>query len=203
MTACASHAQSLQRCSGVCLILCCCKAVQLNGLDIVLRTTLTILKHDAQVDLSACTPLCCCKAPPLHRLVEHPILNSSTFQPQTARCFYPPQRSSASSPDIFSNTSAVNKAAAESALAVRAAQRRPSTGKLKTLVAHPSPRPLCLQIASSTGTRAKARSSAACPQLSAASLYRCSPYKHWPYVIMFSAPFFETRKWRREITQQA
>jgi hypothetical protein len=35
------------------------------------------------------------------------------------------------SPHIFSNTSAVDEAVAESALAVRAAQRRPTTGKLK------------------------------------------------------------------------
>jgi hypothetical protein len=42
--------------------LCRCK-VQPHSLAIVLRNTLTVLEHEAQVVLSDCMPLCRCKAP--------------------------------------------------------------------------------------------------------------------------------------------
>ncbi len=42
------------------------KAVQSHSFGIVLRNTLALLKHDAQVDLSVCIPLISCKAVQSH-----------------------------------------------------------------------------------------------------------------------------------------
>jgi hypothetical protein len=44
------------------------EAVPSDGLCCVLRNTLALLKHVAQVELSACMPLCRCKAVESHSL---------------------------------------------------------------------------------------------------------------------------------------
>jgi hypothetical protein len=109
-----------------------------NSLRIVLCNTLTILKHEAQAALSGWMPLCCCKAPPSHSLGI--VLSNATscmvalsrhILPGAAARLSALPRKRKPSPDIFCNTSAGSEAAAESALAVRAARRRPATGKLK------------------------------------------------------------------------
>ena len=118
--------------------LCCCKAPPSNSLRIVLGNTSTFLTHDAQVALSVCIPLCCCKAPPstslrlvLGNTTSCSVALSNHKLPEAAARRSALPRKRKPSPHIFSNTSAVDEAAAESALAVRAAQRRPTTGKLK------------------------------------------------------------------------
>jgi hypothetical protein len=107
----------------------------------VLSNTITIAKHAPQVALSGCVPLCRCKSKPPHSLgivlrntltaTSRIVARSERKLPEAAarRSALPRERKP--SPDILSNTSAVDEAAAESALAVRAAQRRPATGKLK------------------------------------------------------------------------
>ena len=52
-----SRAQLRQRCSGVCIPLCCCKAEPSESLCVVPCNTSTIGKHDAQDELSVCFPL--------------------------------------------------------------------------------------------------------------------------------------------------
>jgi hypothetical protein len=180
-------------------------------LGIILSNTSTILKPVAQVVLSACIPLCRCKSPPSHSL-GIVLSNTNTYivapsnhkLPEAAARRSALPRKRKPSPDIFSNTSALDETAAESSLAVRAAQRRPATGILKrSLPILRHVRSADKQQAGQEGVRDACCSSAACSQLSAASLYRCSPYKHWPFSNRVSAAFFETRKWRREITQHA
>ena len=64
----ASKPQSLQGGGGVCLPLRGGEAVQSDGLCSVLRNTSAVLKHVAQVDLSACMPMCRCKTVESHGL---------------------------------------------------------------------------------------------------------------------------------------
>jgi hypothetical protein len=120
------------------LPLCRCKPVPSHSLRIVLRNTSTSLKHDARVELSVCMPLCRCKFEPSHSLgivlsnIPSCIVAHSHHKlPEAAARRSALPRKRKPSPDIFSNTSAFNEAAAESALAVRAAHRRPATVKLK------------------------------------------------------------------------
>ena len=121
-----------------CKPLCRCKWVPSHSLGIVLSNTLTKLNHKAQVALSACMPLCRCKSDPSHSLgivlsntKSCTVALSNHKLPEAAARRSALPRKRKPSPDIFSNTSAEDEAAAESALAVRAAQRRPTTGKLK------------------------------------------------------------------------
>ncbi len=105
------------------------EAVQSDGLCSVLRNTLTVLKHVAQADLSDCMPLLCCKAVESHSLgivlrnatTTMPVAHSNHKLPKAAarRSALPCKRKP--SRVIISNTFAPKVAAAECALAVRAA----------------------------------------------------------------------------------
>jgi hypothetical protein len=117
----------------VCMPLIRCKAVPSHSLSIVLRNIFTVVIHEAQVVLSACMPLIRCKAVPSHSLsivlrnAQSRIVAFSNHKlPKAAahRLALPSQRKP--SRYIFSNAPAVDIAATESALAVCAAQRRPS-----------------------------------------------------------------------------
>jgi hypothetical protein len=135
----ASNAQLLQGGGGVCMPLRGGEAVQSDGLCSVLRNTLALLKHDAQVVLSDCIPLCRCKAVESHSLgmvlrnaaITKLVAQSNYILPEAAarRLALPSQRKP--SRCIFRNTTAPNVAAAECALAVRAAQRTPSRSQRK------------------------------------------------------------------------
>ena len=117
-----------------CMPICRCKAVESHSLGMVLRNTSAVVKHDAQVDLSACMPLCRCKAVESRSLgivlrnttTTVIVARSNHILPKAAarRRALPSQRKP--SRCISRNTIAPSVAAGECALAVRAAQRRPS-----------------------------------------------------------------------------
>jgi hypothetical protein len=133
------RAQSHQTGLSGCIPLRGGEAVPSDGLCSVLRNTFTVLKHEAQVDLSHCMPLIRGKAEE-SRSLGFVLRNAATTKrvaesnhkvPKVAarRRALPSQRKP--SRCIFRNTIACRVAAAECALAVRAAQRRPSRSQLK------------------------------------------------------------------------
>jgi hypothetical protein len=129
----------------------------------------TILKHQAQVVLSFCTPLCCCKAVlsnSLSLVLGYTILHRSTFQPQTARGCCPPQRSPSQAQALsryLQQHQRRKRGSGPERLCCARSPTPPHHWQTQTFVARPSPRPLCLQTASWTGRRAKARAAAARP----------------------------------------
>ena len=108
------------------------EAVPSDGLCSVPRNTVTILKHDAQPELSECMPLLSCKAPESRSLGIVPrnaakttvVAHSNHKLPKAAarRLALPSERKP--SRFVFGNTIAHNVAAAKCTLAVRAAQHR-------------------------------------------------------------------------------
>jgi len=166
--------------------LCRCKAVESHSLCIVLRNTFTDVKHDAQVALSLCMPLCRCKAVESHslRIVLRNTLtiivpHSNYILPETAArsLALPSQRQSF--PYVCSNTFAKEVAAAECALAVRAAQRRASFGQLeRSLFILGNARSAVNQHVREKRVRGGVLRQRRLPR--AASLYHCSPYSRCP-----------------------
>ncbi len=116
-----------------------CEVPPSRSLCIVLRNSLTGRKHNAQIALSACMPLCCCEAEQLHSLCivlrnSHTLLvapSNHKLPEAAARCSALPCKRKPF-PYIFGNTSANDEAAAECALAVRAAHGRPSCSQLES-----------------------------------------------------------------------
>jgi hypothetical protein len=125
--------------------LLCCEAVPSDGLCFVLRFTYTKIKHVAQAELSSYMPLCRCKSEESHSLGSVPRNAAYTIEAAHANNKLPKAAArrlaltSQRKPSriICGNTMSPNGrcaedvAAAECALAVRAAQRRTIRSKSK------------------------------------------------------------------------
>ena len=114
------------------------EAIPSDGHSSVLRNTSTVLKHDAQVALSLCMPLCRCKAvesrSPCTVFSNTPTIMGALpnrILPEAAAHSLALHSQRKSFPYVCSDTFAKDVAAAECALAVRAAQRRASFCQLE------------------------------------------------------------------------